>query len=227
MFYDFIRRRMMGGQGGTPVPTITPIFYATFDSDFSDSTGNPLSVTGNSYAYIDAFQAKVGSGCLLVDNGGSHGTGGVSYSYGKYMNFSQKSFTVEAWVKVLSVSDNLYHGICGVRSTARAGGSWSCGIHNGKLNISFSTTGSAFSKNIESTQTVQANTWALVKFQRDYENGKVYGYINGTKVIDETMTGAIYAGTGNGFAVGNYHTDQSNDGFYGYIDDLKVYDQIV
>lgn len=221
-----LRRRMMWAQG-SPAPTVIPIFHATFDSDFSDSAGSPLVVSGTQSAVIDTDVKRIGTGSLLIDDGGRHRSGGVSYAYGKNMNFAQSSFTVAAWIRILSITDGLYRGICGVRSDSSNGGSWSCGIYNGVLNISFSQTGSAFSKDIYSTVKVPLDSWCLVKFQRDYENGKVYGYINGTKVIDETMTGVIYAGTENGFAVGNYHTNQSDDAFYGYIDDLKVYDQIV
>jgi hypothetical protein len=214
--------------GGTNPPQGSETIWLTAQSNrFLDSNGvntpasSPLTITANGSPTVVAFSpfAPTAAYTTAAVGGSGYFDGNTDYltaaSNAAY-NFSG-DFTIEAWVYLLSFSQN--NTIIDTRNGDILG-AYVFGVNtNQKLDFLFASSGTT---RITSTNNVSLNTWTHVVVSR--ASGTLRLFINGNQEASTTTSAAINAlsfpSIGGGRAGG---TDVVN-GYYlnGYINGLRV-----
>jgi hypothetical protein len=172
-----------------------------FDSDFSDSSANDLTVTVNEDAEISTAKSVFGGGSGYFDGTGDYLQCGT-------IDLSSGSWTVELWFYATDVAS--------YRSVVGFGGSPGFHIHQygtGELHINDNTAAGIAS----AAETISANTWHHVAVQRDGVSGVVTAFVDGAAIGTTSQAFGVGA-----FEVGRAGTGTGGQEFQGYIDDLRI-----
>ncbi|MCC7159855.1 MAG: hypothetical protein IT281_09975 [Ignavibacteria bacterium] len=156
-----------GGQGGAS------IIY-TFDNTPNDYYGNYNAVPINSPQYVSPGYNGRGYAIQLLSSQAQ------CLTIANYMNFYQKSLTVEAWVYPLAVyTGNPYVDMiiyAQTNSSARSQYMWMM-LRNG------SNYGAFFANDVWGRTLLLANQWQHMAFTYDYSTGIQVVYVNGVAGI--------------------------------------------
>lgn len=177
-----------------------------FDTDLSDASENDLTATAYGDAAVDGTLSKWGAGSLLLDGDGDY----VEVESSSAFAFS--TFTVEAWIYVIS-----WPQYCWLVDF-RDGGAFTLGFGSGKFY--------PYVGNVDSAQTsgtaIPTGEWVHVAFV--YDGTSVKCYKNG--VLSYTLNDADASQSANGPKIGS-NSSGGGEFFHGRIDDLRISSNVV
>ena len=193
----------------TPALTIVQSATWTFDATTSDVYGtyNGTLSTNAAYSAVTYF----GTGSSLLLNSGLNPPPFVTFA-SSYFNLSYRSFTVEAWVLLYTLTgDNVLFSQCECGSCSSR--CLSLAIRNGKLYM-------AFSLNILLGNTAMSpNVWYHIAYVYDYSRRIQFVYLQG--ILDGTKTSSDpYKGQNGSIIIGA--SNMSSTTYNGLIDDIRL-----
>ena len=210
-------RVLNGTADSTTVPT-TPLTAITNTSLLLNMTNagiydnammNDLETVGN--AQVSTSVKKFGTGSMYFDGTGDY----LFSSYTPNLNLGSGNFTVEGWVypnatatqAVISITGSTSSSFAQLQIAIKNDNTWYLLASTSLDAWIDSTTGGSYSP----------NTWYHVAAVRNGSNFTLY--INGTSVLTQTSSGAMYS-YGGATRVGA--NSQNGLAFNGYIDDLRI-----
>jgi hypothetical protein len=181
---------------------------------FTDSGQKTLSPTVNGNAQISTAQSMFGGASAYFDGTGDY----LSYSTGKNnFNLFDSNFTIEAWVRLSSVTGARV--IFSKRVNTATYGGFVFQINGNKLNIVATKDGASWGINIDSSSTLSTNVWYHVAATRLYDTFKIF--IDGSEVGSQTISDFVIAGNTDNMVIGAGSAAGGQE-FFGYIDDLRL-----
>lgn len=190
---------------GSLSPSVSALF--NFDSDFSDSGGNNVSLTTYGTSAINTTIKKYGAGSAFFDSSGDYAQSASSTHFG----FGRDNFTIEFWIYKIS-DGNTFHGIVCI-------GQYTDGIlfrhQPNSLFDSLYIAGTAYNwLPVTNCPTGQWNHIAIVR-----ENGYFKVYANGSNVLSAYNNADL--GSSKVLTIGA-SSHGTGEGLNGYIDGLKI-----
>lgn len=148
-----------------------------------DAKGKTWTTFGN--AQISTAQAPFGTSSLSFDGSGDRVTTPSTVDF----DFGSGDFTVECFVRVSALTDQVFFG----RRNGAGFSPFGLGIFASKLQMLVSTSGSSWASTVADPVNFVANTWTHVALTR---TGNIFTiWKNGASVATATVSGAVFTST--------------------------------
>jgi hypothetical protein len=190
----------------------------------TDSSSVAQSIAASNGAALSTSIKEFGSASVEISSSSSNAPivtcGGAPSLYA----FGSGNFTVECWAYWLGGTAGSFPGL--VNFFPQAGNSmwglvWNIGSGPATLAFNWSTDGSSFSNNVETSGAYApaANTWISYACDR---TGNVFNlYVNGAVVATKTASDTIFTASTGNCTIGNWGNTQT-EAWQGYIDEVRV-----
>ena len=189
------------------VSTTTPFTLLAqweFEDDLTDSVGIYHGFMDTAAVYVTGYVNKA-----LVANGSQY----VDVTT-PFLNLTSRSFTVEAWIFVFSLSWWPDHGILAQCESFTTGRCLHFMIRSNRLYMGF------FSDDLTGSTDVPVNVWTHVAFMYDFSTNTKSIYMNG--ILDGVTTvGSHYKGISGHTYIGHGVLAGPVTAFPGYIDKVS------
>lgn len=173
-----------------------------------------LSVYGTSGEIsINTTQKMYGTGSILFSDGRLYLTSPDSNNF----NFFNSDFTIECWIRPISVNSGNKSIFSKRSSTSSYAGAY-FGVYNGQLQF-LANQSSGWEVEITSTASLSTNTWYHVAATRLNNTFKIF--INGTEEGSQTVADFVISSNSNNMVIGAGSAAGGQE-FIGYIDDLRI-----
>ena len=200
------------------------IAHWSFDTDFSDSSGNGNDGTAKNGASTSTAESKFGGSALYLDAYNTEGTNNQQHVQVPNPQIQTSSFTIAAWVRPETLERD-WTDIFGYwKRNDTIGDNYPFAFHLGQDNKVYVRMRPDFDGVGTSNTYTLLNTWnhVAVTFDRDAKEMRIY--VNGEQAGYRSTTGDVdMQGSVSDWTIGR--KDDSGTPYDGYIDELWVFNE--